>query len=344
MAPPRHGPFTLAHVHAHARYNGYEAKYALLHDSNYIYCATSMLGANDTPAVLLGKCDGGPDKMTELWGVLVKNNVIFIRNESPTEGGFEISRWTDVPNNQNRTYTEGVFTYFDQPGIRSAEEHEEDSKQVKALVKALLLEAHEVHEIGGQEFFTDLQIACQRFDDPIYRLTDFEKHGQQHFPEIYERLSNPSGYSVEEKTVQFDDGVIKRVLCVRIGSEAFEKNGKQAWGASVDGKFHLFHVKPHRAHEGLVEYPRNRPAGPAGLGEPYIHIRRGFETVKDREKSEQRLAAFLNYIYLVTGKVRQVQGRDLLTQFGQACKAIVDGAKKVTSHDAQTRKLKLTSL
>ena len=251
--------------------------------------------------------------------------MIFIHNESPQEASRELRKWSEASLDSIPDLTEGAFTSFDLPCDPPKEIVTEILLQIKSLVQCILLKHDLVDHITGADTLVYLGNACQRAARPTYRLEDFESHGHTNYPEAYAEICNPKAYFVEDKTVTFDNGETKQILCVRIGSKEFERTGNEVWVASIDGSLYIFVKRGSGLSEGLVERRGDKRMGPLGLNKLAASIRRTHVPRNIRVKGERRLAVFIEYVYLLTGHREEVRGEDMLLQFEKACKYALVG-------------------
>jgi hypothetical protein len=336
---------TLSDMQKHVMQGGYDSDYNQLNSSNYTFVKTSKLGTVNSPGILIGTYGDKPDKLYELWGFLYQDKVVFIRNKSPPGEKFVLEDWSEAPIDQLPKFFIGKFVAFNLPSEQSRDRDRETTRQMEAMIKCLLLKSGHVSKVAGASFLYDLKNACKRMVRPTYRLKDFEVHGQNRVGDAYELvrrlIGHPLKYSVKEQKVTFSDGDIKKILCVRMGSDRFEKRGNEVWVASVQGAFHLFHKKVIRMNEDIVQVPTDMRKGPLGLDQLAVSIRHVKEPMIKRVLGEQRLAAFIDYIYLLSGKLEEIQGKaNLLDRFEEACKEVLkDEIKRTKNADSKNKEV-----
>lgn len=316
--------YTLRDVQDDVKKDGYTEQYSRIDDTKYTFLTTSVLGAQPTPGLLLSTRDvAGIDH--ELWAFLREDQVVFVNNTSPHGSTHELRQWNKASVAKLSDLTEGAFTSFNLPYDLPKEVVAEALSQVKALVQCILLKHNLITHLTSTNTLIHLQKACRRAARPTFRLKDFASHGRTHCPEAYAYISNPASYTVQDKTVTFQNGEVKQILCVRMGEEQWERNGNEVWVASVNSTLFIFVKKATCPEAGLVERPGDQRVGPLRLSNLAASIRRTNVPPPIRRKGERRLAVFLEYVYLLTGRWDEVRGEDVLPQFEKACRYALEG-------------------
>jgi hypothetical protein len=94
-------------------------------------------------------------------------------------------------------------------------------------------------------------------------------------------------------------------------------------------------------NEDIVQVPTDMRKGPLGLDQLAVSIRHVKEPMIKRVLGEQRLAAFIDYIYLLSGKLEEIQGKaNLLDRFEEACKEVLkDEIKRTKNADSKNKEV-----
>ena len=346
MKTPTKQSCALSDMQEHVRKGGYENFYDQLNPSDHTFMETSKLSDANVPGILIGTYENKPGKPLELWSFLSHDEVVFIRNKSPPGEESELVKWSKVPSDKLPSFCEGRFASLIRSNDQSQSRAQEAAQHMDAMIKCLLLKSKNISRVEDTGFLTYLKDACKRMVRPTYRFEDFEVHGQRKCPDAYELvqkiLGDPLRYLVEDQRVEFYDGEINTILCVGMGSDKFEKNGNKVWVASIEGNFYLFHKKAIRPGGDIVQVPTDMRLGPLGLDELAVSIRLVKEPVVKRQAGEQRLAAFIEYLYLLSGERMEIQGKaDLLNKFEEACNEVYkDYVKKIKNAGNKNKEVK----